>query len=69
MAERWNRLTEGELTEKADTGLQGQGAIVEAMRRLRVSSNRIAASANRLALTILVCTLVLIALTVLQIVF
>ena len=65
MTEAWNRMTEGELTEKA----QGQGAIVEAMRRLRVSSNRLTASSNRLALTISVCTLLLIVLTVLQIVF
>lgn len=38
----WRRKTDEQLADEAQTGLRGQGALVEAMRRLRVSTSQLA---------------------------
>ncbi|MCH8164621.1 MAG: hypothetical protein IH889_03335 [Planctomycetes bacterium] len=60
MSVNLRRKTDVELGDIARDGVQGQQAVVEAMRRLRFSSNVLTG-------TILVCTVILIALAVVQI--
>ena len=41
LTEPWKSRTDDELADNAQSGLQGQGAVVEAMRRLRESNEKL----------------------------
>jgi hypothetical protein len=55
--------TWGALATQAETGLQGQGAVVESMRRLTVALDAQAASADKLGGRLLYYTIVICVLT------
>jgi hypothetical protein len=61
MSDEWRALTDEKLAHVAQDGLQGQGAPVEAMRRLRVAIETASGksdtySRRMLWLTIVACT-------------
>ena len=60
MANDWHTRTDEELAKEAQTGLSGQGAIVEMMRRLRDAIVEQQRSTNRLTWVIIALTVVLV---------
>jgi hypothetical protein len=64
----WQSASEDELAEGADSALAGYGALVESMRRLRVSVDQLRTSSNTWAQRLSWLTLVLIVLTAVLIV-
>lgn len=56
----WKDWRDDELADEAQTGVRGQGAVVEALRRLREST-------NRLTWALIVLTIVMVILMVVQI--
>jgi hypothetical protein len=63
MPKKWTESTDEELASEAHTGLTGQGAVVEAMRRLRVSTEDLKVSTEKYSRRLIVLTWVLIVLT------
>jgi hypothetical protein len=63
---RWTDKTDDELAEDAQTGLRGQGAIVEALRRHRSTLEKLDRSSSRLACVGLVVAIVGIVVAILQ---
>jgi hypothetical protein len=64
----WKDWTDDELAEEAQTGTRGQGAIVEASRRLRESFSAFSVSSDKYSRWMLCLTIVLTVLTVVQVV-
>ena len=62
----WKELTDEELAKIAQDGLQGQGAPVEAMRRLRDAIEKLSASSDSYARRMLWWTIAVAALTLVQ---
>ncbi len=57
MATRWENMTDDELTEEAQTGLRGQGATIEMLRRIaRVAQQN---TTRRLTWVVVICTVLL----------
>ncbi len=59
MTNDWHTRSDEELAKEANTGMGGQGAVVEMVRRLRVAIVEQQRSANRLTWVILFLTVVL----------
>ena len=68
MENPWEKLTEKQLADGANTGLQGQGHVVEAMRRLRESNKEQQGTTNVLTGWIMGLTAAIAAFTVVNIV-
>ena len=66
MTDEWKRQTDEKLAKIARDDLQGQGAPVEAMRRLRVAIENASASSDRHARRMLGLTVVIAVLTLVQ---
>jgi hypothetical protein len=62
----WKELTDEKLAKIAQDGLQGQGAPVEAMRRLRGAIEKLSASSDSYARRMLWWTIAVAALTLVQ---
>jgi hypothetical protein len=60
MTEPWESRTDDELADNAQSGLQGQGAVVEAMRRLRGSNEKLTHWLIGLTVVLIVLTVVLV---------
>ena len=60
MTDEWRALTDEQLAEVAHQDLQGRGASVEAMRRLRVAMEELSVSSNNSARLMLRFTIVVI---------
>jgi hypothetical protein len=67
MGKEWKDWTDEELANEAQAGVRGQGALVEAMRRLRDGSIEQQNTANRLATKIYWLTWAMLAAVVVQI--
>jgi hypothetical protein len=63
MTMNWPKQSDDELIAEAQTGLRGQGAVVEAMRRLRISIDALRKSTDRYSWLLIGLTVVLAALT------
>ena len=59
LTEPWKSRTDDELADNAQSGLQGQGAMVEAMRRLRESNEKLTRLLIGLTVVLVVLTVVL----------
>jgi len=75
MNKPWTDWTDAELADEAQTGLRGQGAVVETLRRHREalvkqqeSTNRLQRTTNLLTWALIVFALVTVTLMVLQVV-
>lgn len=68
MKKPWSEWTDEELADEAQTGQRGQGAVVEASRRLRAAIQRLDRLTTTLAKWLLAFTLVLVALAIAQLV-
>jgi hypothetical protein len=69
MAENeWERQSWEQLATEADTGLKGQGAVVEAMRRLTDRLNAFSKSSDAYANRMFWLTIVILGFTIVQIV-
>ena len=68
MSNEWAELSDQELAKIAQDGLQGQGAPVEAMRRLRVAMERASESSDRYSRRMLWLTVIVTVLTAVQVV-
>ncbi|MGA8653075.1 MAG: hypothetical protein WB677_21125 [Xanthobacteraceae bacterium] len=66
MTDEWRALTDEQLAEVAHQDLQGRGASVEAMRRLRVAMEELSVSSNNSARLMLRFTIVVVFLTLVQ---
>jgi len=66
--EQWQDRTDDNLVEEAQTGLRGQGAVVEMMRRLKNSLVEQQKSTNRLTWGIALLTVALLILALIEIV-
>ncbi len=66
MSDEWAKLSEEQLTRVAQDGMQGQGAPVEAMRRLRVALERAGESSDRYSRRMLWLTVIITVLTTIQ---
>ena len=66
--EQWQDRTDDNLVEEAQTGLRGQGAVVEMMRRLKNSLVGQQKSTNRLTWGIALLTVALLILALIEIV-
>jgi hypothetical protein len=66
MTNHWTELPDDKLAAMAQEGLQGQGALVEAMRRLRVSIERAGERSDRYSRLMLWLTIILAILTFVQ---
>ena len=64
--EPWQDKTDDQLAEEAQTGLRGQGATVEMMRRLREALVEHLRATNRLTAWLTVFTIVLLLVSVFQ---
>jgi hypothetical protein len=64
--EQWQDRTDDQLAEEAQTGLRGQGATVEMMRRLRDALVEHLRATNRLTAWLTVFTIVLLVVSVFQ---
>jgi hypothetical protein len=64
----WTDLTDEKLAHIAQEGMQGQGAPVEAMRRLRVTIEKSSAQSDTYSRRIYFLTIVLTVLTVVQVI-
>ena len=60
----WEKLNDKELADAAQLGLQGQGAVVEAMARLRRELVKQQRATNWFTVALVVLTVVLVALTI-----
>lgn len=60
MTGRYEPLTDAELADAASSGAAGQGAIVESMRRLRVSNEKLTNRLVWLTIAVVVFTLALV---------
>jgi hypothetical protein len=54
----WNEWADAELADEAQQGLRGQGAVVEMMRRLKDSNNRLTYMSIAVTLAALVVAIV-----------
>ena len=68
MPKEWKDRTDDELTNEAQTGLRGQGATVEMMRRLRDALTIQQRATNRLTVWLIVLTVVLIGLALFEVI-
>ena len=68
MTNEWTQLSDEKLARIAQDGMQGQGAPVEAMRRLRVAIEKSSAKSDTYSRRMLWLTIVLIALTLVQVI-
>jgi hypothetical protein len=68
MANEWADLSNEKLARVAQDGLQGQGAPVEAMRRLRVAIESASAKSDTYSRRMLWLTIVLTILTIVQVI-
>jgi hypothetical protein len=68
MTNQWTELPDDKLAAMAQEGLQGQGAHVEAMRRLRVSIERAGERSDRYSRLMLWLTIILAILTFVQVI-
>ena len=68
MTNEWTELTDEKLTRIAQDGLQGQGAPVEAMRRLRVAIEQSSAKSDIYSRRMLWLNIILTVLTVVQVI-
>ncbi len=68
MTNEWTELSDEKLARIAQDGLQGQGAPVEAMRRLRLSIEAASAKSDTYSRRMLYLTIVLTILTVVQVI-
>jgi len=68
MANKWTNLSEEELARVAQDDLQGQGAPVEAMRRLRVAIESASAKSDTYSRRMFWLTVVLTILTIVQVI-
>jgi hypothetical protein len=66
MTNEWPKLTDDELAEIARQGMQGEGASVEAMRRLRVAIEKSSVKSDTFSRRMLWWTIVLAVLTFVQ---
>jgi hypothetical protein len=66
MSDEWTRLSDQQLAKVAQDGLQGQGAPVETMRRLRVALERAGESSDRYARRMFWLTVIITLLTAVQ---
>jgi hypothetical protein len=64
----WTQLSDEKLARIAQDGMQGQGAPVEAMRRLRVAIEEASAKSDTYSRRMLWLTIVLIVLTLVQVI-
>jgi hypothetical protein len=64
--DEWSRLSDQQLTKVAQEGLQGQGAPVEAMRRLRTALERAGESSDRYSRRMFWLTVIVTMLTAVQ---
>ncbi len=63
----WTTWTDAELADEAQTGVRGQGAVVEALRRHREALVEQQRSTNRLTWALIAFAVVTVALMVVQI--
>jgi hypothetical protein len=68
MTDEWRQLSDEELARIARDGLQGQGAPVEAMRRLRVAIETASDKSDTYSRRMFCLTIVLAILTLLQVI-
>jgi hypothetical protein len=68
MTNEWSELTDEKLARIAQEGLQGQGAPVEAMRRLRVAIEQSSAKSDVYSRRMFWLTVILTLLTVVQVI-
>jgi len=68
MTNEWTELTDEKLARIAQDGLQGQGAPVEAMRRLRVAIEQSSAKSDVYSRRMFWLTVILTVLTVVQVI-
>ncbi len=68
MTDEWRNLSDEKLASVAQEGLQGQGAPVEAMRRLRVAIEIASVRSDTYSRRMLWLTLVMAALTFVQVI-
>ncbi len=68
MTNEWTELTDEKLARIAQDGLQGQGAPVEAMRRLRVAIEQSSAKSDIYSRRMLWPNIILTVLTVVQVI-
>ena len=68
MTNEWTQLSDEKLAHIAQDGMQGQGAPVEAMRRLRVAIEEASAKSDTYSRRMLWLTIVLIVLTLVQVI-
>ena len=68
MTNEWTQLSDEKLARIAQDGMQGQGAPVEAMRRLRVAIEEASAKSDTYSRRMLWLTIVLIVLTLVQVI-
>ncbi|WP_316177574.1 hypothetical protein [Bradyrhizobium sp. SZCCHNRI1009] len=66
MPNEWEKLTDQELARIAQDGLQGQGAPVEAMRRLRIALESASASSDTYSRRMFWLTIIVTFLTAIQ---
>jgi hypothetical protein len=66
MTKQWTELSDEELARVAQDGLQGQGAPVEAMRRLRIAIEQSSAKSDTYSRRMWGLTVVLAVLTLIQ---
>ena len=64
----WEEWSDKDLADEAQSGVRGQGAVVEAMRRLREAIVKQQQSTNRLTIWLIVLTVVLLVLSVMQVI-
>lgn len=68
MIDEWQQLSDEKLARIAQDGLQGQGAPVEAMRRLRVAIDTASVKSDTYSRRMLYLTIVLAILTLVQVI-
>jgi hypothetical protein len=68
ITDEWRNLSDEKLAHVAQDGLQGQGAPVEAMRRLRVAIETASSKSDTYSRRMLWLTVVLAALTLVQVI-
>jgi hypothetical protein len=68
MPKQWTEATDEELVKSAQDGMQGQGAVVEAMRRLRVSTESLKVSTEKYSSWLVALTVILTVLTIVLVV-
>jgi hypothetical protein len=66
MTSEWTELTDEKLADVAQQGMQGEGASVEAMRRLRVAVEKSSARSDTFSQRMLWLTVILAVLTLVQ---